>query len=40
MPFEALKHHPRIFLYKQIQAYKQNYKHIFALKIFLKEDEW
>lgn len=40
MPFEALKHHSGIFPYKQIQAYKQKYKHIFALKIFLKEDEW
>ena len=39
-PFEVLKRHSGIFPYKQIQAYKQKYKHIFATQIFLKEDEW
>lgn len=40
MPFEVIKRHYGIFPYKQIGAYKQKYKHIFALEIFLKEDEW
>lgn len=38
--FETIKRQSGIFPYKQIRAYKQKYKHIFALKIFLKEDEW
>lgn len=39
MPFDALKHHSGIFSRKQIQAYKQKYKYIFAPQIFPKEDE-
>lgn len=39
LPFEAIKRQSGIFPYKQIGAYKQKYKHIFAPKIFLKEDE-
>jgi hypothetical protein len=39
LPFEAIKRQLGIFPYKQIGAYKQKYKHIFAPKIFPTEDE-